>query len=246
MKIFLAGSGWDKIVWRRRGFYDFNRLESFYIIGDEREDIHKYKAFLLDSGAFSYMSGKRKDATPCDWDAYIEEYAKFINRWDVQHFFELDIDVLVGLEEVDRLRAKLENLTGKQAIPVWHKSRGLDYWKRMVEKYDYVAIGGIVTKEIKRSEYGIFHTLLRIARENRCKVHGLGFTNLKTLLDFDFYSVDSTSWLGGNRFGFIYHFNGRSLDMIKRKPNQRVKAHPVAHHNFEQWMKFNNYIESIT
>ena len=109
-----------------------------------------------------------------------------------------------------------------------------------------MAIGGIVTKEIKRSEYGIFHVLLRMARQANCKVHGLGFTNLKCLTDFDFYSVDSTSWLGGNRFGFIYHFDGRTLQQIKRKDNQRVKAHPVAHHNFKQWTRYGKYIESIT
>ena len=85
-----------------------------------------------------------------------------------------------------------------------------------------------------------------MARQANCKVHGLGFTNLKCLTDFDFYSVDSTSWLGGNRFGFIYHFDGRTLQQIKRKDNQRVKAHPVAHHNFKQWTRYGKYIESIT
>ena len=244
MKIFLAGSGWDKICWRDRGFYNFNRLESYHYIKDEREVIHKYDNFLLDSGAFSYMSGSKKAVT--DWDTYIEGYAAFINKYNVKYFFELDIDVIVGLSEVNRLRAKLEALTGKQAIPVWHKSRGIDYWRDMVQRYKYVAIGGIVTQEIKRSEYNIFNTLLGIAKTAGCKVHGLGFTNLKKIRDYDFYSVDSTSWLGGNRFGFIYHFNGRTLEQINRKENQRVKAHAVAKHNFKEWIKFSKYINATT
>ena len=46
---------------------------------------------------------------------------------------------------------------------VWHKSRGKDYWLKMIKEYDYVAIGGIVTKEIKPSEYKYFHWFIRQA-----------------------------------------------------------------------------------
>ena len=165
-----------------------------------------FKDFLLDSGAFTYLNGSKGKV---NWEKYIEEYAVFINKHKIDLFIELDIDSVIGLNEVERLRYKLENITNKKCIPVWHKSRGLDYWKKMCKEYEYVAIGGIVTKEIKPAEYDVFLPLLKIAKENNCKVHGLGFTNMKGLEKYKFYSVDSTAWLYGNRGGFLYRFNGK-------------------------------------
>ena len=49
---------------------------------------------------------------------------EFINTYKIDKFFELDIDSVVGYEEVLKLRKKLEHLTEKQCIPVWHTSRG--------------------------------------------------------------------------------------------------------------------------
>ena len=57
MKLFLAGSGWQKI-WLPDKFFDFYRLQTFYHISDkEAEILHLYKSFLLDSGAFSMNAG---------------------------------------------------------------------------------------------------------------------------------------------------------------------------------------------
>ena len=76
MKIFLAGSGWNRHCWENRDFFDFNRLESFVYIKGEEKNISKYNMFLLDSGAFTYMN---KSGSNLNWDNYIVEYANFIN-----------------------------------------------------------------------------------------------------------------------------------------------------------------------
>lgn len=238
MRVYLAGSGDISI---KTGFFDYYRLESFYYITKKDEPlIHKYKGFLLDSGAFTFMNNSK---TNIDWDEYVERYADFINRHDIKHFFELDIDILVGINEVERLRAKLEKLTNKKSIPVWHKFRGKDYWLKMVKDYDYVAIGGIVTREIKPSEYKYFTWLLNEAKKENCKVHGLGFTNLKGLTKYPFYSVDSTSWLSGNRFGAVYYFDGKTIKKQNKQKGQRVKSIETSRNNFYEWVKFSKYIE---
>lgn len=242
MKVFLAGSGWEKL-WMPRNFYSFNRLESFaYISKKEETIIKKYKDFLLDSGAFTYLNGLKSEKV--NWDDYIEKYASFINLHNIDLFFELDIDSIVGIKEVERLRDKLEKLTSKNCIPVWHKSRGLDYWKKMCKNYSYIAIGGIVTKEIKQSEHNIFYSLLEIAKKYNCKVHGLGYTNLKGIEKYRFYSVDSTSWLSGNRFGSVYWFNGRTMKKQNKKQGQRVVTNKTAQNNFNEWVKFSKYAEN--
>lgn len=243
MNIYLAGSGWEKVCWARNDFYEFNRLESFVYLSEfEKTIIHKYKNFLLDSGAFTYLN--KSKGQKVNWERYVIDYANFIKYHDIKHFFELDIDPIVGLKEVERLRNLLEETAQRKCIPVWHKSRGLEYWKQMVKEYNYVAIGGIVTQEIKRSEYNVFFPLLKIARENNCKVHGLGFTNLKGMEKYKFYSVDSTSWLSGNKFGAVYLFDGKTMQKQNKQLGQRVKTNEVAIHNFTEWVKFSKYAEN--
>lgn len=244
MKLFLAGN--DGFRKKRFDLFlkDLYVLESYhYLIKQEWMFplLKEFKGFLLDSGAFTFMTSLK--GKQIDWEQYVINYGNFVKKHDVKHFFELDIDLIVGIKEVERLRQLLEKTAERKCIPVWHKSRGLDYWKQMCKDYDYVAIGGIVTQEIKRSEYDVFYPLLKIAKENNTKVHGLGFTNLKGMEKYKFYSVDSTSWLSGNKFGAVYLFNGKTMIKQKKQPGQRVKTNEVAIHNFSEWAKFSRYAE---
>lgn len=238
MKIFLAA-----VIDVDKDFYDYYKLESFItLVKKPNPHLARYKDFMLDSGAFTYLNGAKGDI---NWDEYIDRYADFINKYKVKNFIELDIDPIVGLKEVERLRAKLEAKVGRQSIPVWHKSRGKQYWLDMVREYDYVAIGGIVTREIKPSEYKYFHWLLAEAKKQNCKVHGLGFTNLKGLEEYDFYSVDSTTWLNGSKYGELQFFNGKTITKIARTHDKRAIPEMISKHNFYEWVKFANYKDGV-
>ncbi len=222
-------------------------LESFYYVKDwQVNHIKDKKLFLLDSGAFTFMSNSNKAV---DWNDYLNRYIAFIKKYDVDYFFELDIDVVVGYEEVKRLRYKLEKATGKQCIPVWHKSRGIEEFKKLCEEYKYIAIGGIVTREIKPSEYDKMFQLVKYAKSKGVKVHGLGFTNLKLLERSGFYSVDSTSWKSGNRFGTLYLFKNGKLEQIKKPDNKRMVTGDqysyVEKHSFREWVKYQKYMEKF-
>jgi len=224
---------------------DIYILESYhYILKQEWMFplLPQFKGFLLDSGAFTFMTSQKN--AKINWEQYVVNYGNFVKKLNINHFFELDIDPIVGLKEVERLRDLLEKTAERKCIPVWHKSRGLEYWKKMCQEYDYVAIGGIVTQEIKRAEYDVFYSFLKIAKENNTKVHGLGFTNLKGMEKYKFYSVDSTSWLSGNKFGAVYLFNGKTMQKQNKAIGQRVKTTEVAMHNFNEWVKFSKYAEN--
>lgn len=239
MKVCLAGTSISEDILKQHKVKYV--LESFYSIKDwQLPYLKKADLFLLDSGAFTFMNnfkGKIK------WEDYIDRYAKFIVDNNIKYFFELDIDVLVGYDKVKELTRYLERKVGRQCIPVWHKSRGLKEWERLTKEYKYVAIGGIVIKEIKPSDYIYFKPLLEIARKNKCKVHGLGFTNLRKLKEYHFYSVDSTSWLSGGRFGQLYIFKNNTLKQISYN-NKRIKNYMESHHfNIEEWIKFQDYAD---
>jgi hypothetical protein len=73
-------------------------LESFYYADETTEKLIPFFGdFLLDSGAFTFMQNSKKAV---DWEEYIERYAAFINRNNVEKYFELDIDSVVGYDKV--------------------------------------------------------------------------------------------------------------------------------------------------
>ena len=217
-------------------------LESFYYADEWTEwAIPRLKNFMLDSGAFTFMTSHKGKV---DWNDYLRRYADFINKNDVKLFYELDVDSVVGYDKVLEMRKWLERETGKKPIPVWHKSRGKDEFLKMCDEYDYVAIGGIVSKEIKPQEYKYFPWFINEAHKRGAKIHGLGFTNLEGIRKYHFDSVDSTSWTTGNRFGAIYRFNGKTMEKISKKDGQRLSdSRAVAINNFNEWVKFQKYAE---
>lgn len=244
MKIYLAGI--ESLTEQEAQYVKrtkVNGLASFYNMNTKTEELIPYlDNFLLDSGAFTLFSAGKI----VDWDAYITRYANFIKRNNIQRFFELDIDVLVGYEKVLYLRNKLEDLVGRPAIPVWHKFRGRENFLEMCDNYQYVAIGGIVSGEIKRSEYPVFSYLISEAHKRQARIHGLGFTNLTKLPIYHFDSVDSTGWLAGNRFGHITNFNGYTLVNEKVPTGRRLaeSGRRVKFHNLQQWIKYAQYADT--
>lgn len=221
-------------------------LESFYYVRNNAwmpKLIPHFKAFLLDSGAFTFM---QNSSAAVDWDKYTEDYAAFINANKVERFVELDIDAVVGLREVERLRARLEALTGRQPVPVWHVSRGKEYFVRMSKEYKYIAFGGLMTDGISKAKCErAFPWFINTAHENGAMIHGLGYTSVEGMHKYHFDSVDSTAWLYGNRGGYLYKFDSARglMNKINAPKGTRLKSSEAAIHNFMEWNKLQRYAE---
>lgn len=201
---------------------------------------------MLDSGAFTFMENKGKTR---NIGAYLDKYIQFIKENDIDKFFELDIDSVVGTEEVRKYRRKLENETGKKCIPVWHKCRGKDAFIRLVEKYDYVSLGGIVSGEFSDGDYKFFPWFIREAHKRGTKIHGLGLTRLTALDKYNFDSVDSTNW-NTTRYNTYYVFTGRGLKPQYKNRNgfkKRVKQGGREEYNrfqMKEWVKFQKHLDN--
>ena len=247
VKLYLAGANTGIINKSNLGHCystpNLYILESFYYMKDWMIPyINNIWNFMLDSGAFTFMAGKKNvKIEDINWNGYVDRYAEFILKHDIELFFELDIDVVVGLQQVEQLRHRLEQRTGRQAIPVWHKSRGLPYWKSLVKDYRYVAIGGIVVGEIKRNEFRFFNPMCDIAHDQQTQVHGLGFSP-RGLKNYRFDSVDSTNWTMGNRSGFVTQFTGTGMSKTPVPTGYRLKAKEAAMFNFREWVKYQRYL----
>lgn len=171
MRLFLAGfeKDFQKYMIEKSPLFVLGSY--FYLRKSNTEYLNYVKNyafdFILDSGAFSMLNtNKSLDNFIKDLDKYVNDYIEFINKNDIKNYIELDIDSLIGYDEVKKIRARLEKETNKKCIPVWHLSRGLDEWDKLTKEYNYVALGGLAIKEIKKRDYKkILHPLLRIAKK---------------------------------------------------------------------------------
>lgn len=248
MKIYLVSLG-DTQKIRELLKTDFKDYKKYTLFSYMQSQVRNEKVFedilacvddcLLDSGAFTYMKQPKKYSSN-DWDNYIRGYAYIIKKYKIKKYFELDIDNIVGLKKVEYYTSMLEDLTGITPIPVWHRSRGREYWYKMIEKYPYVAVGGIVTREILPQEYAVFHWFNKTAHKHGCKVHGLGFTPEKKLKIYSFDSVDSISWKSGTRYGTIYNFSGGGL--FSRRPKRKLLEYEAVYQNIKAWLDYGAYV----
>jgi len=239
MKVFLAATSDKRFIPN----IEESRyiLESFYYFQDWQIPlIKKSKMFLLDSGAFTFMQGRKS----LDFDGYLERYIDFINKYDVDNFFELDIDSVVGYKKVKELRRRLEKETGKKSIPVWHFERGKDEYIEMCREYRYVAIGGLVggNAEYSSRYWKYFPWFIEAAHRNGAKIHALGFTSLKGMHEYRFDSVDSTTWKSGGRFGQLHLFKEGTIKTVLQK-DKRAIYKKIDEHNFNEWLKFQKYAD---
>jgi len=232
----IPGGGFDQDIASR-----VNLLESFYYVADwQTRNMHRFKSFMLDSGAFTFAFGSKATV---NWDEYVSRYIDYINTNDVNLFFELDIDAIVGYEKVKEIRKKIESATNKQSIPVFHFERGKEEWLRMCDEYNYVAIGGIAVAKGRSRMEPYLPWFTSEAHKRGAKVHGLGYTNIDNLQRVGFDSVDSSAWLMGNRGGFVYRFDGRTMQKKLAPKGKKVNNKAVARHNFLEWVKLGEYLE---
>ena len=94
MDVYLAGGSYNADILTIRHRYpnaedksvDIALLKSFYYCDREIEAIiPKLKKFMLDSGAFTFFMADKR----IDWVSYINKYADFINRNQVELFLNL-------------------------------------------------------------------------------------------------------------------------------------------------------------
>lgn len=213
--------------------YKYN-LMSFYYIQNKQEIAtiirDKTELVIIDSGAHSFQKGKQ-----VNWEEYTKKYAEFIKNFDRENvvgYFEMDVDNIIGYDKVLELRHILEQ-TSNKIIPVWHKNRGIEEFKKMCKDYSnkVVAITGFKNEDIKDEQYMMF---LKYAKKYNCKVHCLGMTRKKVLDKVPFDYVDSSSWKQQSIYGMI----GRKKVSLEFSKNNRWK---VMLENYKQGMQMQDH-----
>lgn len=235
MKVFLSALEASPEFYeinKRIDKYKYNLISFYYIknIGIANTIRDKSELIMVDSGAHSFQKGKK-----VDWEEYTKKYAEFIKQFDrpnVVGYFEMDVDNIIGYDKVLELRKILEKVSNK-IIPVWHKKRGIDEFKKMCRLYSgrIVAITGFKNEDIKDEQYIMF---LKYAKKYNCKVHCLGMTRKKVLDKVPFDFVDSSSWKQKSIYGELC---GKKVS----KEYSKEKRWNVMLENYKQSMKMQEH-----
>ncbi len=241
MKLFLVGtSKFETAVKKYKPLYV---LESFqYVKPWQMQEMKNWNLFYLDSGAYTFLKHQAKSHL-IDWEGYLSKYISFINQHDIKYFMELDIDAMVGYPRVKEMRKRLEQETSKKCIPVWHRSRGLNEFKRMCREYDSIAIGGFAIKSIRPKEYDYIKKLVRVADSFGTKVHGLGYAR-NDLLDYGFNSTDTASWILTTVYGGLSYFENSRIRTVRPPDGFIGNRHMErAEISLKEWVKYQKYLD---
>lgn len=168
-----------------------NKISLIDEVKNKGQIIKITKPIFLDSGAFSVFTGKQTIS--------IEEYRDFLLKHKDRFCIYANLDVIGNADATQRNQEILEE-AGLNPLPTFHYGSSYSILREMAKKYDYIGLGGIVSLTLKKDllkEYlgrcfGIIGTKKR--------THGWGCTNLEILKNYPFYSIDSTSWLSGQKY----------------------------------------------
>lgn len=176
-------------------------------------DLGRFDFVALDSGGFTLLKEKQEhpeQALKMDVKAYAEEYYTELQR--IGHLFSICMEVDVPSElGIDYSEAKKKELLsgGIPIVPVI-QPQPLEHYRKLgwFKTYPYIAVGSAV---LNLAEYnGWVSDLYREGQESGVLFHGLGVTSDEVLLRGKFYSVDSSTWINGGKFGTTMLFeNGK-------------------------------------
>lgn len=202
MIVYFAGceSGRHRLTAYEVGARSF--LFSYFYLKNNSAMLRELKGrepginILTDSGGYS----ARKSGVDID----IEAYRDFLGDAKDVLTAAINLDVM-DLEQSAKNQEFLEEVF--PVLPVYHVKEWLEGHKEMYiemcKKYKYICLGGVAGVQIDHSN--VLTNFLRFcfkhAMEHKVKIHGLGMTNPELLKAYPFYSVDSTSWLSGGRYG---------------------------------------------
>ena len=226
-KLYFAGAeAFSDICYKHK----LKILVSYFNIANK--EIPKLETFL-DSGAFS-AHAQNKPINLKEYICYVKK-----NKNKVEAYAGLD--VIGNPEETwnNHLIMKKANL---EPLAVFHV--GSDFkWLEKMKNEPYIGLGGMVPYST--------NSLLLMKWLRKCfsiippetKVHGFGMTNPKIIEKFPFYSVDSTSWLAGNRYKTMYQFSKGRMRTTTVEGFRALHYKKIMEWNLIQWKKYADYLE---
>jgi len=173
-----------------------------------------------DSGAYSAMT--KGAVITCD------EYAAWLHKWEHLFSAACNLDVIGNSKGTMANQRTLERL-GCAVLPVYHmRDEDPKVLRKIAAEYPYGCLGGMAGTGVPPSVCmrWMVDSMMRV-KGSEIVWHGLGATGDAVLGGLPLYSVDSSSWLAGRRWGYYPLFDsttGRS-EQVRIGDNVSMAKH---------------------
>lgn len=161
---------------------------------------------FADSGAFSAYTLRSGGGT-----ISLPDYAAWLTDNRPLLSVMANLDVIGDPAATARNQLALEG-RGLPVLPIYHMQTPLTELAALCRDYRYVAVGGTATLRGRQKMQATARAAL-VARDHGTVLHGLGRSASDELLAVPFWSVDSTTWIHGKRYGHLQLFDGRRIKM---------------------------------
>jgi hypothetical protein len=174
---------------------------------------------FADSGGFSADS----QGGVIDW----RDYAAWIKRWKPLLQTYANLDIIGNPEATWENQERLEGV-GLAPLPVFHVGSDWSYLERYIERYQYIALGGMVPH--MRYHRRLMPWLVRAFKmaQGQAVYHGFGATAWRVVCSLPWYSVDSSSWGQGFRYGQVPLFDERKCAFVEAKLGDPISCYKHA------------------
>ena len=229
LTIFFSGVEYESYLEILYNLGIRNFLMSYeYLKGKGLSQLKKYPDMhlFIDSGAFTYMQDpKYSEYTIEQWEEQIQKYLAWVEKHQSQIFAiaDLDLQYVVGCEKVYEWRKKyFEPFMLRTGIPVcfMYHDEGMEQWEYMCKRYPYTGLSLTIDDGNSIKE------MFRIAEKYNTLCQGMASTNTQMLVQYPFYTVDSTTWNVGLKYGEISVWNKSKMMRVK-KQDFETKAFPI-------------------
>lgn len=195
-------------------------------IQDEYPEVN----WFLDCGSYTYSNADRDDLPPVK--KYVRRYFAYIEECGERFCRVTEPDMDIGGEDVEQVDDWREEMLDRwphlNITPVWHTGRGRETWYEYLhdERIKTLAVG---SGDIHHAGIGAIRRLVMDAASVGKPVHGFGCTRVTTTLrQVPFDSVDSTSWLMGQKVGTTFIFRASkfiTIPLEKKYTRNRYKTY---------------------
>lgn len=219
MKLYLAGMS-------EQLFHKINYDPILLSYANQLRDIEKMfsysKDIFVDSGAFSVFTR----GISVDIDAYIDWINNNYSKIGVVAALDVIGDAESSWKNYIYMRENLVPEAKNKLLFTFHIDEPLSNLKHALQycdsfgKLSYIGLGGMATKKTSEQRRSFLTNAFSLIPHD-VKVHGFGMTDYSLLNHYNFYSVDSTTWLRAAAFGEICFNESRIKISEKHKYNPR-------------------------
>jgi len=179
---------------------------------------------ILDSGAY----GIGHSAKQVSIKAYSLWLQLYLNKYSIVAY--ANFDNMLSPEESQQNLEYLES-EGLYPMPVYHYGEPLDVLDKMCGKYEYIGLGGLSIGMISTEKLRNFWEYI-YERYKDNKFHIFGSTQMGAFINYQPFSLDSSSWTLGSRFGIFCGYRNELPALIPMREKEGIQLFFTAYEGY--------------